>query len=219
MDMDDGRSFHTGDYTMQNKALDANMNALEKNLLSYTLWNYVSDNNHKWGDGWNGEDLSIYSPDTGTEKLLALLPFAHHDNPDNGGRAIESLLRPFPLRTCGEPLSLSFDPLTRNFQFRYRNEKNSPKNAPTEIYLPRLHYGKREDVVVTISSGKWVWDDKSQRLLYWHDVDEGSDVHSITVKGADHRVARKPKRTVSWMCGLRPRFLRFVPERNHDGQE
>ncbi|ORE05656.1 glycoside hydrolase [Rhizopus microsporus var. microsporus] len=54
-----------GDYishpkSNQNKAMDANLFALEKNLLNYTLWNYVPDNDAKWGDLWNGEDLSIW---------------------------------------------------------------------------------------------------------------------------------------------------------------
>ncbi|KAI8974657.1 glycoside hydrolase superfamily [Pilobolus umbonatus] len=44
----------------QNKAMDANMNALEQNLLNYTLWNYTPDNDKEWGDRWNGEDLSIW---------------------------------------------------------------------------------------------------------------------------------------------------------------
>ena len=44
----------------QNKAMDANLNALEKNLLNYSLWNYMPDNNAVWGDCWNGEDLSIW---------------------------------------------------------------------------------------------------------------------------------------------------------------
>ncbi|RCH94985.1 hypothetical protein CU098_001673, partial [Rhizopus stolonifer] len=44
----------------QNKALDANLNAMEKNLLNYSLWNYVPDNDAQWGDLWNGEDLSIW---------------------------------------------------------------------------------------------------------------------------------------------------------------
>ncbi|KAG0761282.1 hypothetical protein G6F57_004777 [Rhizopus arrhizus] len=47
----------------QNKAMDANINALEQNLLNYTLWTYVPDNNIKWGDRWNGEDLSIWQSD------------------------------------------------------------------------------------------------------------------------------------------------------------
>lgn len=50
----------------QNRALDANINALEKNLMNYTLWQYMPDNNQQWGDLWNGEDLSLWqsTPDT-----------------------------------------------------------------------------------------------------------------------------------------------------------
>ncbi|OBZ81266.1 hypothetical protein A0J61_10685 [Choanephora cucurbitarum] len=44
----------------QNKAMDANLNAMEQNLLSYSLWNYTTDNDAQWGDQWNGEDLSIW---------------------------------------------------------------------------------------------------------------------------------------------------------------
>jgi hypothetical protein len=44
----------------QNRAMDANFNALEKNLLNYTLWHYMPDNSAQWGDLWNGEDLSIW---------------------------------------------------------------------------------------------------------------------------------------------------------------
>ncbi|KAG1457622.1 hypothetical protein G6F56_006574 [Rhizopus delemar] len=44
----------------QNRAMDASINALEQNLLNYTLWTYVPDNDLKWGDQWNGEDLSIW---------------------------------------------------------------------------------------------------------------------------------------------------------------
>ncbi|KAI3644243.1 hypothetical protein MP228_010407 [Amoeboaphelidium protococcarum] len=50
-------------YQKQRNALDANMFGLEKNLLNFTLWNYCSSNCHKWGDQWNGEDLSLWSKD------------------------------------------------------------------------------------------------------------------------------------------------------------
>ncbi|KAH9857465.1 glycoside hydrolase [Lenzites betulinus] len=55
---------HRGDFSNQQKALDASMNAADgPNALNYTIWNYCPDNSHSWGDGWNMEDLSVWSPD------------------------------------------------------------------------------------------------------------------------------------------------------------
>ncbi|KAG0238639.1 hypothetical protein BGX31_003232 [Mortierella sp. GBA43] len=63
-DMGNGKSYRrNGNYKDQIKALDANMYALESNHLNFTLWNYCPDNVHKWGDRWNGEDLSLWSKD------------------------------------------------------------------------------------------------------------------------------------------------------------
>lgn len=67
MDMDQKRSYsqeHAGDYSNQQKALDASLNACDgPNSLNYTIWTYCADNNHEWGDNWNLEDLSLFSPD------------------------------------------------------------------------------------------------------------------------------------------------------------
>ncbi|KXJ85565.1 glycoside hydrolase superfamily, partial [Microdochium bolleyi] len=49
-----------GDYTEHVKALDAMFAGCDAHLLNYTLWAYSPINTHKWGDHWNGEDLSIY---------------------------------------------------------------------------------------------------------------------------------------------------------------
>ncbi|KAI8600681.1 glycoside hydrolase superfamily [Dissophora ornata] len=63
-DMNDGKSYKpNGNYKDQIKAMDANMYALESNHLNFTLWNYCPDNSHKWGDQWNGEDLSLWCKD------------------------------------------------------------------------------------------------------------------------------------------------------------
>ncbi|KAF9104742.1 hypothetical protein BGX29_001354 [Mortierella sp. GBA35] len=63
-DMNNGKAYKpNGNYKDQIKAMDANMYALESNHLNFTLWNYCPDNNHKWGDLWNGEDLSLWSKD------------------------------------------------------------------------------------------------------------------------------------------------------------
>ncbi|KZT11183.1 glycoside hydrolase family 5 protein [Laetiporus sulphureus 93-53] len=55
---------YKGDFSSQQKALDASLNAADgPNALSYTVWNYCPDNSHMWGDQWDMEDLSIWSPD------------------------------------------------------------------------------------------------------------------------------------------------------------
>jgi len=70
-DMDGKRSYgftdggkYKGDYSRQQKALDASMNAGDgPNALNWTLWTYCPDSSHIWGDGWNMEDLSLWSQD------------------------------------------------------------------------------------------------------------------------------------------------------------
>ncbi|KAJ3299416.1 hypothetical protein HK104_009018 [Borealophlyctis nickersoniae] len=62
MDMNEKKAFETGDYRDHTNFLDAVINAMEASLLNFTLWNYNPHNDNMWGDHWNGEDFSIYSP-------------------------------------------------------------------------------------------------------------------------------------------------------------
>jgi hypothetical protein len=71
IDMDGKRSYgwtdggkYKGDYRRQEKAMDASLNGGDgANGLSWTLWTYCPSSTHEWGDGWNMEDLSVWSPD------------------------------------------------------------------------------------------------------------------------------------------------------------
>ena len=69
-DMDSKRSYgftdngkYKYDYESQTKALDASLNGCDgENGLSWTVWVYVPDDHTwEWGDGWNMEDLSLWS--------------------------------------------------------------------------------------------------------------------------------------------------------------
>lgn len=70
-DMDSKRSYgwtdngkYKGDYSRQESALDASLNGADGgNALNWTVWTYCPDHSHDWGDGWNMEDLSLWSPD------------------------------------------------------------------------------------------------------------------------------------------------------------
>lgn len=80
-DMDGKRSYgwtdrgkHKGDYSRQEKALDASLNGADGvNALSWTVWTYCTDHTHDWGDGWNMEDLSLWSADDLREKKQILI--------------------------------------------------------------------------------------------------------------------------------------------------
>ncbi|KAJ7182548.1 glycoside hydrolase family 5 protein [Mycena crocata] len=70
-DMDSKRAYYgdkggrgIGDYSQQEKALDASLNAADgPNAINWTVWTYCADSTHEWGDGWNMEDLSLWSAD------------------------------------------------------------------------------------------------------------------------------------------------------------
>ena len=106
MDLEEKRAFQTGDWTMHINALDNIMSALERNLLSFTLWNYTPQNTNERGDHWNDEDLSLFSRD----QLVAQFT----NDPYAGGRA----------------LAVSPDKQRRH------NRTNNPTNDPTNEKLP-----------------------------------------------------------------------------------
>lgn len=63
-DLDQRKSYQTGDYTHQTQALDTSLNGCDgPNVMNYTIWNFCKDNSHLRGDQWVGEDLSLWSPD------------------------------------------------------------------------------------------------------------------------------------------------------------
>jgi hypothetical protein len=153
-DMQNKRAFRNGDFSMQIRALDATMKALEKNLASFTLWNYTADNSNTRGDQWNDEDFSLFSRDqmTGSGSVY------------DGGRALKAAVRPYPCKTAGQPMSMSFDIKTEVFEFTFRH--TGEVDAPTEIFVPDVQYPR--GFFVEVSDGTFEQDKINQTLYYRH---------------------------------------------------
>ncbi len=151
-DMHGKRAYQTGKYRKQIIALDASFKAIEANLLHATLWNYTPDNTNAHGDLWNDEDLSIFSRD-------------QQDYPEDinsGARAPEAFIRPYPIATAGEPLSLLFKWRRGRFNFSFLGDPDL--NSPTIIFVPKFHYG--EGIIIEVSDGIYDYVPEEQRLYY-----------------------------------------------------
>ncbi|KAI4525739.1 glycoside hydrolase family 5 protein [Schizophyllum commune Loenen D] len=139
-DMDNKRAYgwtdngkYRGDYSRQERALDASLNAADgSNGLNFTIWTYCPDSCHDWGDGWNMEDLSLWSEDdlrggeeakggpAASSLTLATLNGGSRScggkgpaNPyaflTDGARAVRAFARPFPEKVVGRATSIEFD--------------------------------------------------------------------------------------------------------------
>lgn len=103
-------------------ALDLMYNALDRHLLNSTQWNYTASNlnDPSYGDGWNQEDLSVYSGD------------------QEGGRAMAGYVRPF-VRACqGTLRDMRFERTRGTFSFTF--DADASIAAPTEVFLPEVQY-------------------------------------------------------------------------------
>jgi Glycoside hydrolase family 5 C-terminal domain/Cellulase (glycosyl hydrolase family 5) len=139
---------------LQLAAMDRTLTAVEDAGVSATLWNYTPDNTAALGDGWNGEDLSIFSRDA--------------RDPD-GGRALQAVVRPRPLALAGALERYGFDRRTRRFELRLR--RDAAIQAPSLFYAPALHYPRGPRIEVSAGSAEH---DAARQLVTWtHAASEG----------------------------------------------
>lgn len=165
-DLDAKHAYQTGDFSAQIKAFDRTLHALDENLHNYTLWNYTADNTNARGDMWNDEDLSIFSRDQQE----------HSEETHSGGRALEAVVRPYPLATAGEPLKLFFNVKKRNFKYSFRHDP--ALSEPTFIFVPQYQYPNGYTVEVT--DGEFEINQADQTLIYRHS--SGRSEHTIQIK-------------------------------------
>ncbi|WP_332771184.1 glycoside hydrolase family 5 protein [Phenylobacterium sp.] len=111
-------------------ALGLMYDALDALGLHSTQWNYTASNRNdlRIGDGWNQEDLSIFSRDQQEDPA----------DPDSGGRAIEGFCRPFAHAVQGRLTRVRFDRATRRLEIDYQADPTIA--AATEIYVPKRQF-------------------------------------------------------------------------------
>jgi hypothetical protein len=109
-------------------ALHLMYNALDTLLLSSTQWNYTASNRNDpmIGDGWNQEDLSIWSIDQ-----------VDNSDPHAGGRAVPGFSRPYVRAAQGRLLAQRFDRFTGSFDASIECD---PACGETEVVLPLACY-------------------------------------------------------------------------------
>ncbi|KAI9841114.1 MAG: hypothetical protein M1838_003701 [Thelocarpon superellum] len=130
-DMDDKYAYRTGDYTSQALAMDANHFAIEGSRVNgFMLWLYMTQNNHQWGDQWNGEDLSIFSVD---DQPLPLTPSSQGPSPAYVTRKENESsqhISPANLKTNLSTPSIGSEPPTEDVDL-----SNSPGFRAAEAYV------------------------------------------------------------------------------------
>lgn len=165
-DLNNKKAYRTGNFRKQAKAMDRSFCALEDALMNCTLWNYTADNTNTHGDQWNDEDLSIFSRDQQSN------PADIH----SGGRALQSVVRPYARAVAGEPLRMAFDRERKVFEFAFRHDPAI--TAPTELFVPTYQYPHGYSVEVL--DGTYEALREQQTLLYRHSASR--DVHTIRLK-------------------------------------
>jgi hypothetical protein len=147
-DLNKRRAFSSGDYSLHEDALSMYYDAVDANLLHSTIWNYTADNTNKAGDGWNEEDLSIFS--------------------EGKERAAAGWKRPYPMATAGVPVSFRWD--RKKGVFTYRFMADSAITAPTIIYIPPEFGPKANGPKAEITTIlRYEYKPDEQRLLVYND--------------------------------------------------
>lgn len=165
-------AFETGDFHKCTNALDRSMGALDDAQVSYTIWCYEPGNTNKYGDGWNGEDLSLFSRD----QVVA----GDDDHIFAGGRSLLAAIRPYPSRVAGDVVSFRFSLYRkdRRFDLRFISD-HSLTTKETLVFLPKYQYPHGVEVAVLEGGGSYRVDWDSQTLTYTHI--ETSSVNHIRV--------------------------------------
>jgi hypothetical protein len=170
--------------------------------VSYRLWNYNPLNEDSTGDQWNGENFSWFSKFRARKLGMGTLEQSDVTL-DDGGRILESIVRPYPAKVAGIPLKFEYDVNRGEFQFEWAKPalpshdgdydeslQGGPttSNPPlvghphitsnlTEIFLPSTLVGQGKKFVVALDGAalgsRWWYDAPVQTLFIEQPSSEG----------------------------------------------
>lgn len=165
-DMNGKYGYRTGDYRPHETALGMYYDAVDSLMLHSTIWNYTADNTVARGDGWNDEDLSIWSKETGP-------------------KAIDGWRRPYPTAVAGTPLAFTWDRRARRFELRFRPAEPDSQAAaePTVVYAPAACFGGAPEVEILDEAGRAYPGASS-------DYDEAAGLLSVRTAGRETALVR-----------------------------
>ncbi len=161
-DLDNGKAYNkylNGDRSSRPwknhiTAFDLMYNALDHLLLNATLWNYSAGNRNdpRIGDGFNQEDLSIWSQDQQADPADIY----------SGGRAMEGWLRPYVRYVQGTLKKMKYHRKKGIFSFIYQADPEI--SQPTEVFVPHFQFAKGYEVSITGGSTE-ISKDNSENLV------------------------------------------------------
>jgi hypothetical protein len=122
-----GRGERDGLWAKHEAALGAMYDALDALQLHSTQWNYTASNANdaRIGDGWNQEDLSIWSAD-------------QVEDGNDGGRAVPGFCRPYVRSVQGRLTESRFDRAAGTYRVTW--EADTTVAAPTEVFVPAVWF-------------------------------------------------------------------------------
>ncbi|AET37508.1 hydrolase Ecym_1266 [Eremothecium cymbalariae DBVPG len=194
-DLEDKKAYQNGDYSSQISANDALGYAIEGNNISYSIWCYNPNNCHEWGDNWNREDFSIWCAEdavrptknvvfssttnieTPPSTVATTTPSAEMSEGStpvdelpsldySGFRALDAILRPFPIKINGTFRNAEFSLETKKYLLEI-NSHDKPERC-TIVFLPRYHF-PIESTIVKTSSGSYEYDTDQQIIKWCHE--------------------------------------------------
>jgi len=173
-----------GDYRSQITLMDALVSALERNLISFTLWNYNPSNTVAHGDTWNMEDFSIINQE---DQARDLANWYGNEPMYAGGRALPAIIRPYASKVAGIPQSTFWDRHSRRFCFTWVSISRVGKDATvnplacvTEIFVPDYYFRETQPYVV-VSDGKAIYEPEKQTVHIVTDKNEPGTLHFVQI--------------------------------------